>query len=260
MIELRELCAGYPGRPVLRKVNIACRPGQVTVLCGPNGCGKSTALKVAARLLEPTAGQVFVDGRPAASYSSRQFAKRVALLPQMRAAANLTARSLVLHGRFPYLGYPRRYTPADHQIVREAMERTGTWAFADAPVSSLSGGERQKVYLAMCLAQDTPVLLLDEPTTYLDIAHQLELMALVRDLAREGRTVFMVLHDLNLAMTNADQVIVMDAGAVCQAGAPEQIYRSGVIERVFAVRALCTEDADGRPQYLLSKVAPKGAP
>lgn len=252
MIELRHVEAGYPGRPVLRDVSLACPAGGVTVLCGPNGCGKSTALKVAARLLEPAGGEVWVEGQPAAALSSRDFAKRVAFLPQLRAAASLTARSLVLHGRFPHLGYPRRYTADDHRIVREAMARTGTWAFADTPVSSLSGGERQKVYLAMCLAQDTPVLLLDEPTTYLDIAHQLELMALARSLARAGRTVFMVLHDLNLALTHADWVAVMAEGAIRQAGTPEDIYRSGVIERVFAVRARRTTDADGRAQYLLS--------
>ena len=252
MIELRHVVAGYGNKPVLRDVSIRCPPGKVTVLCGPNGCGKSTALKVAARLLQPAAGEVWVGERRADAFGVRAYATQVAVLPQLRNSASLTAKSLVLHGRFPYLGYPRRYSADDQRLARQAMERTGTWKFAAAPVSSLSGGERQKVYLAMCLAQDTPILLLDEPTTYLDISHQLALMRLVRELAAEGRTVFMVLHDLNLAMTSADQMVVMEGGMVRRMGTPEEIYEDGVIGRVFHVRAERVRTAAGAVQYLLT--------
>ncbi|WP_343208425.1 ABC transporter ATP-binding protein [Anaerolentibacter hominis] len=252
MIELRHITAGYGGEMILSDLSLSCPDGQVTVLCGPNGCGKSTVIKVVSRFLEPAHGEVLLDGKNVRNIGVREFAQSAAVMPQMRGSANITAHSLVLHGRFPYLGYPRRYSRTDKKIVREAMERTGTWEFASKPVSSLSGGERQKVYLAMCLAQDTRVLLLDEPTTYLDIEYQLELMQLIRQLAGENRTVLMVLHDLNLAMTCADQMIVMEKGQIRLSGKPEEIYESGVIERVFHVKAEQVRTPDGGSRYFLT--------
>ena len=183
----------------------------------------------------------------------KEFARHVALLPQSRSTPEITVGALVLHGRFPYLGYPRRYTAKDRQKARRAMEQVGVAELEHESVARLSGGQRQKVYLAMAVAQDTPVLLLDEPTTYLDIAHQLELTSLARVLAREGKAVVMVLHDLNLALNCADEVVVMEQGEVRQVGTPEEVYRSGVLEQVFRVKVRAVETEKGKQYLFFSK-------
>ena len=200
MIQLQNISAGYGGPLVVQDVSLDLNPGEVLVLLGPNGCGKSTLLKVIAGLQPPAGGQVLVDGQPAASLTRRQLAQKVTYLPQSRSVPNITAYRMVLHGRFPYLSYPRRYRPEDHAAARKALEQADAWELARLPVQTLSGGQRQKVYLAMALAQDTQTILMDEPTTYLDIQHQLDLMAFSQTLAREGKAVVLVLHDLCLAL------------------------------------------------------------
>lgn len=254
MMELREVTAGYGGADVVKGISLRFQPGEVTVLAGPNGCGKSTLLRAAARLLPLSGGQVLVDGADTAGWSSRTFARQAALLPQSRPMPEITVEALVLHGRFPYLGYPRRYSREDREAARQAMERTGVAGLEGVPMAHLSGGQRQKVYLAMALAQDTPVLLLDEPTTFLDIAHQLELAETARTLAEEGKAVVMVLHDLNLALSCAHRVAVLEEGQLRRVGAPEEIYASGVLEKVFQVRAHSVETAKGERQYLFSRL------
>ena len=249
MMELKHISAGYPQHPVLEDISLTFPAGQVTVLVGPNGCGKSTLLRVAAGLMELERGEVRLDGRNGRDMSRKEFARHVALLPQSRSTPEIPVGSLVLHGRFPYLGYPRRYSAKDRQAARRAMELTGVLELERESVSRLSGGQRQKVYLAMAVAQDTPILLLDEPTTYLDIAHQLELLHLARTLAGEGKAVVMVLHDLNLALTCAHRVVVMESGRLIQVGTPEEVCDSGVLERVFGVK-LRRVEVDGTTQYL----------
>lgn len=253
MMELRSITAGYGGAPVLNGVSLTFAAGQVTVLVGPNGCGKSTLLRVAARLLSAESGEILLDGREAGEFSNKEFARQVAFLPQSRSTPDIAAGTLVLHGRFPYLGYPRRYSAKDRQRARRAMEQAGVLELERCPVSSLSGGQRQKVYLAMALAQDTPVLLLDEPTTFLDVAHQLELVHLARELAARGKAVVMVLHDLNLALTCADAVALLSGGVLRQAGTPEEIYQSGALEQVFQVSVHRVTLEDGSIQYLFSR-------
>lgn len=253
-MELREVTAGYGGADVVKGISLRFQPGEVTVLAGPNGCGKSTLLRAAARLLPLSGGQVLVDGADTAGWSSRTFARQAALLPQSRPMPEITVEALVLHGRFPYLGYPRRYSREDREAAHQAMERTGVAGLEGVPMAHLSGGQRQKVYLAMALAQDTQVLLLDEPTTFLDIAHQLELAETARTLAEEGKAVVMVLHDLNLALSCAHRVAVLEEGQLRRVGAPEEIYASGVLEKVFQVRAHSVETAKGERQYLFSRL------
>ena len=253
-MELRAVTAGYGGADVVKGISLRFQPGEVTVLAGPNGCGKSTLLRAAARLLPLRGGQVLVDGVDTAGWSSRAFARQAALLPQSRPVPEITVEALVLHGRFPYLGYPRRYSREDREAARQAMERTGVAGLEGVPMAHLSGGQRQKVYLAMALAQDTPVLLLDEPTTFLDIAHQLELAETARTLAEEGKAVVMVLHDLNLALSCAHRVAVLEEGQLRRVGAPEEIYASGVLEKVFQVRVHSVETAKGERQYLFSRL------
>ena len=249
MMELRQICAGYGNTPVLKNISLKFNKGKVLALVGPNGCGKSTLLRAAARLLEVQGGELLLEGRDGREMTQKEFARHVALLPQSRSTPEITVGGLVLHGRFPYLGYPRRYSARDRQMARQAMELTGVEDLERENVARLSGGQRQKVYLAMAVAQDTPILLLDEPTTFLDIAHQLELTTLARTLARQGKAVVMVLHDLNLALSCADEVAVMSQGELQQVGTPEEIYRSGVLERVFRVRVQRV-DTDRGTQFL----------
>jgi len=238
MLELCGLCAGYGAKQVLHDVSLDIPAGKVTVIVGPNGCGKSTLLKTLAGLLPKTSGTVRIDGQDTAKLSPRQLAQQLSYLPQDRQIPDITALRMVLHGRFPYLSYPRRYRQEDLEAARAAMEKMGIADLQDAPVSTLSGGTRQKVYIAMALAQDTPVILMDEPTTFLDISHQLQTMQQARQLAETGKTVVLVLHDLLLAMQHADRIAVMEDGRTVQAGSPETVLDSGCVERVFGVR-LC---------------------
>lgn len=247
MLEARNLSAGYPGRAVLAGVSLAARPGRVLALLGPNGCGKSTLLRTMAGLLPPLGGEVLLDGRR--DYSPRQAAQRVAYLPQSRTAPNITVRRLVLHGRFPYLSYPRRYGREDYEAVDRALVAADALDLADRPLPELSGGQRQKAYLAMALAQETEAILMDEPTTFLDIRHQLEVLALVRRLAEEGRGVVLALHDLCLALTAADDVAVLGEGRLLALGGPEAIYQSKVLERVMGVRLDRSEGPGGRRYF-----------
>lgn len=233
MLELKRLWAGYGEEPVLREVDACFPAGKLTAVVGPNGCGKSTLLRAAARLISPSSGQVLLDGQ--ADVPRREYARRVAYLPQARDVPAITVEGLVSHGRFPHLGFPRILSPEDRAAVRAAMERTGAAAFRERELARLSGGERQKAYLAMLLAQQADTLLLDEPTTYLDIRHQLEVLALLRELAAEGRAVAAVLHDLDAALRRADQLLVLDQGRIAAAGTPGEILASGVLRRVFGV-------------------------
>ena len=247
MLEAKNLSAGYPGRAVLADVSLAARPGRMLALLGPNGCGKSTLLRTMAGLLPPLGGEVLLDGRR--DYSPRQAAQRVAYLPQSRTAPNITVRRLVLHGRFPYLSYPRRYGREDYEAVDRALAAADALDLADRPLPELSGGQRQKAYLAMALAQETEAILMDEPTTFLDIRHQLEVLALVRRLAEEGRGVVLALHDLCLALTAADDVAVLGEGRLLALGGPEAVYQSKVLERVMGVRLDRSEGPGGRRYF-----------
>ena len=236
MIQLQNISAGYGGPLVVQDVSLDLNPGEVLVLLGPNGCGKSTLLKVIAGLQPPAGGQVLVDGQPAARLTRRQLAQKVTYLPQSRSVPNITAYRMVLHGRFPYLSYPRRYRPEDHAAARKALEQADAWELARLPVQTLSGGQRQKVYLAMALAQDTQTIFMDEHTTYLDVRHQLEVMETARQMAREGKAVVAVLHDLYLALRAAHRIGVVAQGRLLALEEPEAVYESGILDRVFGVK------------------------
>ena len=245
MIELKNLQAGYQGRPVLEGVSLDFRPGEVLAILGPNGCGKSTLLRTANGLLAESGGEVLVDSVPLGELSAREIARKIAYLPQSRSVPNITAGRMVLHGRFPYLSYPRRYRREDHEMVQKALEWVGAAELASRPLAELSGGQRQKVYLAMALAQDTETILMDEPTTYLDVGCQLEVMALARRLAEEGRAVVMVLHDLTLALRCAHRAALLHEGRVRQLGTPEELYRGEALEQVMGVTLGRVETAEG---------------
>jgi iron complex transport system ATP-binding protein len=234
---------------VLEDVSLEFRPGQVLAVLGPNGCGKSTLLRTANGLLSKLGGEVLMDSVPLGSLSAREIAQKAAYLPQSRATPNITAGRMVLHGRFPYLSYPRRYRAEDHAMVRRALDWVGASELADRTLAELSGGQRQKVYLAMALAQDTETVLMDEPTTYLDVSCQLEVMALARRLAEEGRAVVMVLHDLTLALRYAHRAVLLSEGRVRQIGTPEELFQSGVLERVMGIALGRVETEEGWRYY-----------
>ena len=245
MIELKTLTVGYGNSPVLRDVNLTFPRGQVTVLLGPNGCGKSTLLKSIPGLSRILEGSILVDGRDVGTFSPQELARLVSYLPQTRRVPDMTVEQLVLHGRFPYLSYPRRYRREDHAIVREVLDQLGLCQYVQTPLNRLSGGIRQKASIAMALAQDTDAVLLDEPNAFLDIAHQLQLMELCAGLARRDKAVVLVLHDLNLAMTCSDRLAVLSEGSVIARGDPESVYESGGLDRAFGVEVLRTRTGQG---------------
>ncbi len=210
--------------------------GKVTVLAGPNGSGKSTLLKSVCGFLAPWGGSIKVNNKMLSEYTLTERAQTVAYVPQSRVIPDVIVERLVLHGRFPYAGFPHRYTKLDHDIAETVMKRMHIDTLADRNLQTLSGGQRQKVYLAMALAQDTPVLMLDEPLTFLDIRQQLELVDTVKKLAADGKTVCMVVHDLNMAIAAADHLIVLKSGVVASEGNPYDAVGAGVIEDVFGVK------------------------
>lgn len=236
MLTLQNLSAGYGGKTVLHGITLDFPPGTLTAILGPNGCGKSTLLKAAAGLLPATGGQVRAD---------EPRARHIAYLPQSGPLPEMTARQLVLHGRFPWLGWPRVYRREDAAIAENAMERLGIGEFADRPLAELSGGTRQRCFLAMALAQQAETVLLDEPTSWLDIGHRFRLMELLRSLAAGGRAVAAVLHDLPLALGYADRVAVLAEGRLRFLGTPEEALASGILEEVFEVRVLRADTPAG---------------
>jgi len=252
-LRARRLAVGYGDRPVVEGLDLAITAGTVTALVGPNGCGKSTTLKGLARLLGPSAGAVYLNGRAIRDLPAREVARELAVLPQAPAVpAAITVRELVEQGRFAHSGPLRMLRRQDHAAVAAALAETGLVPFADRPLDQLSGGERQRAWIALALAQETPTLLLDEPTTFLDIGHQLETLELVRRLNRErGKTVVMVLHDLNQAARYADRMVVMAAGRIVADGPPADVLEPELLARVFRIRATVLRDpACGAPVCL----------
>ena len=254
MLEIQGLRAGYPGNPVLENVCLTIPRGTVTAILGPNGCGKSTLLKALAGIL-PATGSVKLDGQELLALPGRELAKQVAFLPQNRPIPEIRVKNLVLHGRFPYLSYPRRYRQEDMAAAEAAMGKMGIAGLADRSLATLSGGQRQKAYIAMALAQDTPVVLLDEPNSFLDIRHQLQLMEQARALAAAGKTVVLVLHDLSLALEHADTLAVLSRGECLFQGSPEQTFLSGCLETVFGILVQRVQTPDGWKYYFSKKTS-----
>ncbi|MDO4544657.1 MAG: ABC transporter ATP-binding protein [Bacillota bacterium] len=227
-----EVC--YGKKPVLENIDITVERGMVTAILGPNGCGKSTLLKSAAGQLPLAAGNIFVDGSSIGDMDPIELAGKVAFLPQTRPVPNISAGKLVLHGRFPHLKFPRKYGVRDQEIAAEVMDQLDISPLAPRNMQQLSGGERQKVYLAMALCQQTDAVLMDEPTTYLDIDHQVMLWQRAEQLAQDGKAVLIVTHEITQALRAADRVVVMEKGKVKVFGTPREVLKA--LEEVFCIK------------------------
>ncbi|MET8976820.1 ABC transporter ATP-binding protein [Streptomyces sp. NPDC004539] len=248
----KGVTVGYGSRTVIDDLHVEVPQGVVTTIIGPNGCGKSTLLRTLSRLLKPTKGAVVLDGDDIARLRTRDVAKKLGLLPQAPVAPEgLTVSDLVARGRHPHQSWLRQWSSDDAEVVEKALAMTGVLDLAERPVDSLSGGQRQRVWISMTLAQGTDLLLLDEPTTYLDLAHAVDVLDLVDDLHESGRTVVMVLHDLNLAIRYSDNLVVMKDGAILAQGHPRDVVTAELLDEAFGLRALVVDDPVGdRPMIV----------
>lgn len=242
-LRARGLSLGYGDRLVVEGLDLEIPHGALTAIVGPNACGKSTLLRSLVRLQPPRAGAVELDGRPVATWKAKEVARELGFLPQTALAPEgIRVEALVRRGRYAHQSVLGGWTPTDVDAVDRAMASAGVSDLADRLLTELSGGQRQRVWIAMVLAQETPYLLLDEPTTFLDIAHQYELLRLLRDLVDNGRTVVVVLHDLNQAARFADHVVAMREGRVVAHGAPADVVTADVVEQVFGMQAVVVPD------------------
>ncbi|MEX2658349.1 MAG: ABC transporter ATP-binding protein [Acidimicrobiales bacterium] len=256
-VELRgdRLRLAYDDRDVVADLTVDIPPGQITAIVGANACGKSTLLRGLARLLKPKAGAVHLDGHDIHRLPTKDVARRLGILPQQPIAPEgLTVADLVARGRAPHQGWFTQWSPTDEAVVVAALDATATLDLADRPVDDLSGGQRQRAWIAMALAQDTPLLLLDEPTTFLDLAHQVEVLDLLAELnTRDGRTVVLVLHDLNQACRYAHHLIAMRDGAIAARGRPADVVTAALVEGVFGLPVRVIDDPETGAPLVIPK-------
>lgn len=248
-LEGQKIKVSYGGATVLNGVDFTVNTGAMTVLVGPNGCGKSTLLKVLARILTPSEGEVRLDGQPIRTIPTRDVARQLALLPQGPVAPEgLTVRELVAQGRYPHQSFLRQWSMSDSRAVDHALDLTMLHALADRPVQSLSGGQRQRAWIAMVLAQETDLILLDEPTTFLDLKVQMDVMSCLAGIAKAGKTLVVVLHELNIAAAFADHLIMMRDGRIVAEGPPSTIMTPETLQEVFDLDAqIISDPTTGRP-------------
>ncbi|MDQ0219691.1 ABC transporter ATP-binding protein [Peribacillus cavernae] len=243
-IKTEALTLSYGEHNIIDELDLAIPKGEITVFIGSNGCGKSTLLRSIARLLKPKSGSVLLNGEAIAKLPTKEVARKMSILPQSPAAPEgLTVMQLVKQGRYPYQSWLKQWSEEDEQKVEAALAATGLVELKDRPVDTLSGGQRQRAWIAMTLAQDTEFLLLDEPTTYLDMTHQIEILDLLFDLnEKENRTIIMVLHDLNLACRYAHHIVALKNKKVCAQGKPESIVNRSLVKEVFQMACEVTVD------------------
>ena len=255
MLEMKNVSGGYGRKQVLYNIDAVFESSMITSVIGKNGCGKSTLLQMCCGLLTPSEGSITIDGVNIANIKHADLAKKISYLSQSHSAGSITVRSLVSHGRFPYLGYPRKYSSEDKRKIADAMELAEVTDIADKYANELSGGQLQRAYIAMLLAQDTDIMLLDEPATYLDMNSQLELMELAVKLKNVGKAIVMVVHDINTALIYSDNIIAMDGGRIIETGSPRHISRSEAVQDSLGIEIIYDENVK---QYFFRKAAKKG--
>lgn len=248
MIEMEQVRAGYGKAEVLHGVDFRAERGEIATIIGTNGSGKSTLLRALLGFVPISAGNARVDGISIKNFSRAELARSIAYLPQGKNVPDISAGRMVLHGRFPYLSYPRRYREPDFRIAGEAMRQMGIEELAGMPMAGLSGGMRQKVYIAMALAGQAPVIVMDEPTTYLDIGQQVKFAGIVRQLAKDGKTIVLVLHDILLALKISSRIAALEQGKIFWSGTPQEMLEQNVAERLYGVGVGAVR-TDGGEQY-----------
>lgn len=233
MLEIKNICAGYGKENILKNVSLNIKKGSLVSIIGPNGSGKSTMLKALTGILPISSGDILLNNKPVSSLTQQKIATKIAYLAQGKNIPDMTVEQMVLHGRFPHLKFPRKYSKKDYEISEAALMQLKISDLAKKPLSSLSGGMRQKAYIAMALAQSTDYILLDEPTTYLDISNQLSLLKILRSLADSGKSIVTVMHDLPLAFSFSDNVLVFKDGRIIASDTPESLCKSDILKKVF---------------------------
>ncbi|GEA61486.1 ABC transporter ATP-binding protein [Vibrio comitans] len=259
----KALSVGYGSsaktQPVLKNVNLDIEPGKLTILIGSNGCGKSTLLKCMARVLKPMSGQVLLNGEDINKQNPKSVAKQLALLPQGPIAPEgLTVKQLVAQGRYPHQSFFQQWSTEDEEAVLEAMQMANVEELQNRPISEMSGGQRQRCWIAMVLAQQTDIILLDEPTTYLDLKVQVDLLSLLSQLAHDhGRTLVVVLHELNLAASYADHLVMVKNGEIYAQGTPEAVFTASNLRQVFGLQAKVLTDPETGSQICIPTAVPQ---
>lgn len=243
MITTQQLSVAYGDTTIIENLSVTIPKGKVTALIGPNGCGKSTLLKTLSRINKPKSGEIFIEQTSLGRIKDKVLAQQLSLLPQVLVSPEgISVRKLVEYGRSPYVSHWGRLSQADKKIVEQAMTETGVLELAEQNVESLSGGQRQRAWIAMVLAQDTDIVMLDEPTTYLDLSHQIELMELMRTMNEQGKTVIVVLHDLNQACRYCDHLVVLKQGQLMAQGSPKEVFTERLLQEVFDLDAVVIDD------------------
>lgn len=252
MITTKSLSVSYGKKTIIKDLSLSLPAGKITALIGPNGCGKSTLLKALSRIKKPNAGEITVAGKSLSSFGDKELARELSLLSQiLTAPEGVTVRRLVEYGRSPYISHWGKLNKQDKQVVESSLSEAGVMNLAELRLDSLSGGQRQRAWIAMVLAQDTGIVLLDEPTTYLDLSHQVELMDIMQNLNQQGKTVVVVLHDLNQACRYCDNLVVLKDGQLVVQGKPESVLTEQLLEDVFALKAkVITDPVSGAPMCI----------
>lgn len=235
MIKFENLCAGYGKHQILDNIDLEIKNQAITTIIGPNGCGKTTLLKSLIGMCDILSGNVFIDNKNINSITNSECAKKIAYLPQGKSTPETTVGEIVIHGRFPYLSFPRKYSKSDYEKADTTMKKMGILQYADKNMCELSGGIRQKAYIAMALCQEAETILFDEPTTYLDISQQFKMNSLINELKQNGKSVVCVIHDIITAIKISDEIIIMNDGKIIKSGTPEEILQANIIKEVFGV-------------------------
>ena len=236
MIEVNKIVAGYGKIQVIDNISLKLNRGRIIAVIGPNGSGKSTLLKSVSGIIKPFSGEVFIDKMLQSEMSRKDIAKKIAYLSQEKQVPEMTVEQFVIHGRFPYLSFPGKYSRKDRELATSVMTSVGVIGYKDALLSSLSGGIRQKVYLAMAICQAADYIFLDEPTTFLDIYNSYALLETLKRLSKEDKGIVMVIHDLIHALEYSDEIVVMDKGKIVMIGSPDEVFNSDIINKIFKVR------------------------